>query len=375
MKIIGVDLRCLPQDGSDGAGVAHAARALCEELSLLETLDSSGLRLRYYVPEGASWDVGDCVTLKDVTGGSLQGAMVEKPCDLLFVPGGSVAPAIKIPVMPWVHDLIIFDHPEWFNQKWLQRKITTYLFTKGLRKAPIIFAVSEYTKKSITRILNIPSEKIIVTGEGGDDSFGKIENLKIKKEEVKSFCHQELGLARPFVLLLGTVEPRKNIVMFIRAWKRARQESVNVPDLVVAGANGWKFDDVEEEIKKLKGSEEKFFHRFRNVTDEQKRTLLLGADMVAVPSLDEGFGLVALEAMQAGTPVAISNMGALPEVVGEAGMIIDPLDQDGWTGALMTCAQDKRACDLMAEKGLVQAEKRNWQESAEIVYKNLLSFF
>jgi alpha-1,3-rhamnosyl/mannosyltransferase len=390
--IIGVDLRCLPRDGSFGAGVAHAARALCMQLSKIEIhklnqpyqpsspklLESGGLvgqefEFVYYVPEGASWESGDVVRLNDATGRSLRLGLHKNPCDLLFVPSGSIAPAIKVPVVPWVHDLIIFEHPEWFDQSWLQRKITTYLFAKGLRKAPIIFAVSEYTKSQIAKLLNIDSGKIVVTNEGGDPELSEIRNTKyeIRKVEAKEFCENELGLARDFVLCLGTVEPRKNIVTLIRAWKKARQKSAQVPDLVVAGANGWKFDDVEKEIKGLTATENQFFHRYKSVTDDQRRTLLLGADMVMVPSLDEGFGLVALEAMQAGTPVAVSNRGALPEVVGEAGMIIDADDEDGWALAFLTCVTDERACILRSEMGLKQAEMFSWEKTAETVVKLL----
>ena len=125
-KIIGVDLRCLPQNGLAGAGVAHASRALCEELALK-------VKLRFYIPKEVDWQVGDIVRLKDATGGSLRRTLKENPCDLLFVPGGSIAPALNIPAVPWVHDLIIFEHPEWFNQPWWQRLITTYLFKKGLK--------------------------------------------------------------------------------------------------------------------------------------------------------------------------------------------------------------------------------------------------
>jgi alpha-1,3-rhamnosyl/mannosyltransferase len=298
--------------------------------------------------------------------------MMDKSCDLLFVPGGSIAPALNVPAVPWVHDLIIFEHPEWFNQSWLQRKITTHLFAKGLKRAPEILAVSEYTKSQIAKLLNIDLGKIVVTNEGGDSTITNYElPITNYKKEAKEFCENELGLTRDFVLCLGTVEPRKNIAMLIRAWKRARQRNPSASDLVVAGANGWKFADVEEEIKNLTATENQFFHRYKSVTEDQKRTLILGASMVVVPSLDEGFGLVALEAMQAGTPVAVSDRGALPEVVGNAGMIIDPQDEDGWAMAFVTCTEDERACKLRSEMGLKQAEKFSWEKSAEIVYQTL----
>ncbi len=294
-KIIGVDLRCLPADGSDGAGVAHAARALCEHLSKFD-VRSSMFDLRFYVTEGASWEIGDVVKLKDATGRSLRNAMMDKSCDLLFVPGGSIAPALNVPTIPWVHDLIIFEHPEFFDQSWSQRHITTYLFKKGLKRASAILAVSEYTKSQIVKLLKIDSRKIVVTHEGGDSVLGEIPITKyqIRRAEAKQFCENELGLTRDFVLCLGTMEPRKNVAMLMRAWKEAKRKSANAPDLVVAGANGWKFEDVEEGIKNLTAIESQFFYRYKSLTEDQKRTLLFAATMVMVPSLDEGLGLLHL---------------------------------------------------------------------------------
>ncbi len=371
-KVIGVDLRCLPRDGSAGAGVAHAARALVGAIASNVERKTSNVCFRYYVPEGSEWGSGDVQRLEDATGRSLRGALGEKPCDLLFVPGGSVAPAIKVPAIPWVHDLIIFEHPEWFNQTWMQRKITTHLFTKGLKRAPVILAVSEYTKSKIVQLLGIEGDKIVVTREGGDDLITDYRlPITDLRREASEFCERELGLSREFVLCLGTVEPRKNVAMLIRAWKLAKQKNAQAPDLVVAGANGWKYEDVEAEIKLLSATEEQFFYRYRAVTDEQKRTLLLGASMVAVPSLDEGFGLTALEAMQAGTPVAVSNRGALPEVVGEAGMVLDPHDEQAWATAMLTCITDKRACELRSEMGLRRAEEFSWEKSADAVIEAL----
>jgi len=370
-KIIGVDLRCLPEGRSEGAGVAHATRALLRQMQdvIYKTTD---VAFRFYLPKGAKWDEGDVVELQNVRGASLRAALKEKPCDILFVPGGSIAPAISVPTIPWVHDLTIFEHPEYFDQSWLQRKITTHLFAKGLKRAPIILAVSEYTKLQIAKILGIDEGKIIVTGEGGDLTITKYQlPITNYKREAKEFCANELGLGRKFVLCLGTVEPRKNVAMLMRAWKKAKQKSAQAPDLVVAGANGWKYGDVEEEIKNLTATENQFFHRYRSVTDDQRRTLLLAAAMVCVPSLDEGFGLVALEAMQSGTLVAVSDAGALPEVVGEAGMVIDPNDEDAWSAAMLTCVQDERACKLRSELGLKQALKWSWEKAADIVTKNI----
>ena len=339
--IVGLDLRCLPDRGTDGAGVAHAARALCAEL-----IKDRTIKWEAYVPWHAEWDPETRQDLKDRSSLALKQAMRETPCGLLFVPSGAVSPGLPVPAVPWVHDLIIFDHPEWFPQSWLKRQVTTRLFLKGLQKAPLVLAVSEYTKQAIIRRARIPAERIIVTYEGGDEELRLIKNeeLRINKSAASIFCQRQLDLPCPFLLCLGTIEPRKNIAMLIRAWRSARASSRarDKISLVIAGQNGWRYGDVEKEITSLPEDVRPYLYRLDKVTDDQRRQLLLAAQAVAVPSLDEGFGLTALEAMQAGTPVLSSDRGALPEVVGKAGTLIDPLDEDAWSRAILKLANPER---------------------------------
>lgn len=353
--VVGIDLRCLPIDGSEGAGVAHAARALCSRLVEDRTIEWIA-----YVPKGASFPVistgtkwsGEIVELVDASSKALRRAIKSNPCDVLFVPSGAVSLGINVPAVPWVHDLIIFDHPEWFNQKWLQRMLTTKLFLRGIRRAPFVFAVSEYTKKAIIKHAKISAGKVMITYEGGD------ENLS-DPNSAKKYCQNKFGIQRPFVLALGTIEPRKNLAMLIRAWKASSL------DLVIAGQDGWKMQDVEKEILKLNQEQKTRFHRLPEITDEDKRQLLAAAEIVAVPSLDEGFGLVALEALQAGTDVIASNRGALPEVVGNAGILLDPLDEKAWSQTL--------ASPVKAGEGSYIDQKFSLEKTAEVVSKGLKS--
>jgi len=293
--------------------------------------------------------------------------------DLLFVPSGAIAPGIKVQAIPWVHDLIIFEHPEWFNQGWLQRKMTTHFFAKGIRRAPVVLAVSEYTKSKIVELLKIDESKVLVTSEGGDalSSIKNRQQITQEKEKARAFCENELGLKRKFVLFVGTVEPRKNVAMLMRAWKAARQRSIQAPDLVVVGVDGWKFDDMLNEVKSLSAGEDQFFHRMYKVTDEEKRQLLLAASLVAVPSKDEGFGRVVLEALEAGSLVGVSNVPALREVVDKVGMIMDAHDEEAWAAAILASVRDNRANKLRMELGLEQAKKFSWDKTAKIVYKAL----
>ncbi|MDD2785935.1 MAG: glycosyltransferase family 1 protein [Patescibacteria group bacterium] len=399
--LIGLDLRCLPNDGSDGSGVAHAARALC-----LQLMQDESVEWKAFVPRGAVFtlsvilakagiqyneidsneslrlrqkdDKKKVVELSDNSSKSLRRALKQNPCDILFVPSGAISPGLGVTAVPWVHDLTIFDHPEWFPQSWLKRQITTRFFLRGIKRAPVVFAISEYTKRAIVRIANIPESRVVVTYEGGDETLRLIKNyeLRIKnsnQNSSKEYCQKKWGIKSPFILALGTVEPRKNLAMLIRAWKAALNPLRAEPSgqergvcLAIAGRDGWKFEDVNREIRNLKSDEASRFYRIKDFNDEDKRQLLLAADAVAIPSLDEGFGLVVLEAMQAGTRVIASDRGALPEVVGDAGLLIDPTDEGGWTKALAQMTNAK--CQMPNESW---DEKFSWEKTAQVILESL----
>jgi glycosyltransferase involved in cell wall biosynthesis len=181
----------------------------------------------------------------------------------------------------------------------------------------------------------------------------------------KNYCQNKFGIQNPSVLALGTIEPRKNLAMLIRAWKTSSL------DLVIAGQDGWKMQDVENEILKLNQEQKTRFHRLPEITDEDKRQLLAAAEIVAVPSLDEGFGLVALEALQSGTNVVASNRGALPEVVGNAGVLLDPLDEKAWAQAL-TPGPSPIELSSTGEGNHID-QKFSWEKTAEVVLNGLRS--
>ena len=169
------------------------------------------------------------------------------------------------------------------------------------------------------------------------------------KKRALEFVKNKWHIDSPFVLALGTVEPRKNLGMLIRAWAKSqddvggrRQKEGGRIELVVAGPWGWKCEDVKREIASLPSDLKKLLYRIEKISDDGKRQLLLAASAVAVPSLDEGFGLVALEALQAGTQVISSNRGAVPEVVGTGAMSLDPLDESAWMTAIVKSSQIER---------------------------------
>ncbi len=374
--IIGLDLRCLPTDGSPGAGIAHAARAMAR--ALVSRPDRS-VRFVIYLPHGAAWGVAsshhvEVVRLPNAGGSSIRIALSHVPCDALIVLSGAVPPRIDVPAIPWIHDVAIFDHPEWFPQGPLRRALTTHLFKQGIHQAPALLTVSQATKDDVIRLFNVGSSRIHVTHEGGDTVLAELQGTALRAAKRQARIRvAERGVSQPYVLVLGTVEPRKNIPFLISAWSHAMRISDRPADLVIAGRDGWKLGPARRAMRHAAYPEEggPRLHRIEAVTDEDRRDLLLGASVVTIPSLTEGFGLVALEAMQAETAVIASDVGAHPEVVGDAGLLLSPVAAEAWTGALHGLLVDDRTRQHMAEQGKARSQGMTWERAAMTAMETL----
>lgn len=322
MKRLGIDARGV--DAGLGAGIAHATRELIEELERLA--GEHGITLFVY---------------RDKIGGrDLARKMTEDGVNHVLVPSGAVSPFISGVIFPWVHDLAIFDHPEWFPQSILKRFITTRLFLNGLKRARHIFSVSEDTKIAIAVKAGTDVSNITVTYQG------------IKQGE---FLGKEMYQREPYALILGTVEPRKNISFIADLWDEVRMK---VPEarLVVAGRKGW-------------GNVELGKAEVVDAFDDARRDeLLKNASMLLLPSFHEGFGRTALEAMAMGVSVVASNRGAIPEVVGAAGRLLEPTDRAGWVEAIVDGFEGR----IDGGRGKEQAERFSWEKTARIMLAKIV---
>ncbi len=325
---LGVDLRCLPADGSAGAGIAHATRALVEHME--RTSAEQGIEV---------------CGLRAANGFSMRRLIHQKACHAVFVPSGAISPWMDGIVFPWVHDLDIFDHPGWFPQGRVQRFMTTRLFLWGLRRSRMVFCVSQYTKRAIMRIAGIPSDRILVTGEGVVPHTSNASTFSA------------------YALLLGTIEPRKNIPFILALWPEVCRRLGRTVTLVVAGEDGWGHVRVDESLPWLK--------RLRNVSDEEASALMEEATCVLVPSFSEGFGRVALEGMAHGRPVLASDRGALPEVIDRAGALLDPLDAESWTQWIVRMFDDERARLQFSTRGKERAGRFQWNEVACLILEQM----
>lgn len=174
-------------------------------------------------------------------------------------------------------------------------------------------------------------------------------------EEV-SHARAKHGLARPYVLFTGTVEPRKNLRRLLRAFAQLPRRDV---DLVLVGPAGWK-ESLEAELAPLEGR----VHVLGFVEREELEALLAGADVFCLPSLKEGFGLPVLEAMRQGVPVVTSKDTSTAEVAGDAGLLVDPLDEAAIAAAIEELLEDRALAEGLAAAGQARAATYTWERTA-----------
>jgi len=274
-----------------------------------------------------------------------------------------------------VHDLAIYKHPEWFPSKFLvgQKFSTKTLVPQSLKKAKKIIAVSKHTKKDIQEIFKIKGEKIEVIYEGVE-----FWNLSSKTEGVcgleGKICFEDMsakyGLKDNYVLFLGTIEPRKNLVALIKAFYNLIDKAPAFRgkyQLVLAGARGWKYEGVFREIEKCceklnMGNAIKYIGY---IPAREKLALMKYAACFVFPSLYEGFGLPVLEALSLGVPTITSDISSLPEVGGDAVVLVDPAEINEISKALAEVLTDKKLRDNLSRKGIVQAKKFSWKKCAK----------
>jgi glycosyltransferase involved in cell wall biosynthesis len=261
-----------------------------------------------------------------------------------------------------IHDLTTLLFPEHHTANTREMQALVRRFAQ--EKADTVIAVSEATKRDILANLEIPDERVRVVHNGVGSAFHPIED-----RETLTRALAPLGLSPGgYILHVGTIEPRKNLVRLVDAYHQARQAvSSPAPKLVLAGSKGWQFQEVFKRVEELALRKEVIF--LGKVPTDILPALYSGAALFTYPSLYEGFGLPPLEAMACGTPVVAANTSSLPEIVGDAGVLINPTDTQALADALATLLNDtERRADLSA-RGLVRAKLFSWRRTAAEMLK------
>ena len=272
--------------------------------------------------------------------------------DLLWSPANTGPILVENQVIT-IHDLIPYDHPEWYSQAYsIYYKNLSPRITKVVKK---IITDSNYSKKRIIDQFNVPKSKVVVIPLGVGEEFLPVAEHKIEDVLIK------YGVTSPFFFVLGTIEPRKNLGRLFKAWEIIRLKYPQYK-LVVAGIG----IAPSAKIKNLT-----FPRGVKNigyVDNQDLPALYSGANAFIFPSIYEGFGLPLLEAMACGTPVIASNVTSIPEVVGEAGVLFDPFDINDIASSIEKILHDGELREDLREKGFKQARKFSWDTTAEKVW-------
>jgi len=265
-----------------------------------------------------------------------------------------VLPPTRARTILTVHDLSFLRVPECFNAN-----LRIYLeeaVPRSVRRADLVLADSKSTKRDLVGLLGANPARVKVVYPGVDERFCPIAN-GVVLEEVRT----RYGLPQRFVLSLGTLQPRKNFSRLIEAYSLLVTHYLSLK-LVIVGGKGWFYDEIFAKVRELGLEGRVIFPGF--IAEEDLPALYSLAELLVFPSLYEGFGLPPLEAMACGVPVVTSNTSSLPEVVGDAGLMVQPTDVEGLAEAMGHALEDRALREKMIERGLRQARKFNWEKSA-----------
>ena len=258
------------------------------------------------------------------------------------------------PTVTTIHDLSVLVHPEWHPSdrvRWYERD-----FDAGVRQTCRFIAVSEFTKSEMVTRLGIPAERIDVTYQAPRPAFVTFDQITATRVRV------EHNLPEQFFLFVGTLEPRKNVAGLLEAYGALSADLRRRFPLVLAGGWGWKMDVLPGLLAR---------HGVQNTTrllgylsDDALAGLYTTCTALVWPTLFEGFGLPPLEAMACGCPVIVSGVTSLPEVVGDAGVLLDPHDLEAWTEAMRRMAEDADWREQWQQRGRERAGTFSWQRCA-----------
>ncbi|HEV3475586.1 MAG TPA: glycosyltransferase family 1 protein [Actinomycetota bacterium] len=281
------------------------------------------------------------------------------PFDVLFAPNFVPPPTARRRVVLTVHDLAFRRFPETAplaTRRWLQR------LERALRQAAEIVVVSEATRRDLLELYPVDPGRVTVIHHGIDtDRYRPASQAEVARVRAR------LGLDRPYLLFLGGIEPRKNIPRLIRAFASGRVEGGG-PDLVIAGASvPWNPEgrqQLEGALREIPVQARDRVRMAGYIDGRDKVALLSGAEALVFPSLYEGFGFPILEAMACETPVVTSNVSSLPEVAGDAALLVDPLDETSIAGGIRSVVEDPALRERLRIAGRNRVGLYTWDETA-----------
>ncbi len=275
--------------------------------------------------------------------------------DLLHSTAYTMPQITNVKVVVTIHDLSCFAHPEYHTKE--NCDFVTRNVLRAARRADFIIADSESTRAEIRRFLHVPEERLGVTHLAADERFREV----LPPEEV-SRVRNKFGISKPYMLAVGSVEPRKNLTSALVAFKALIRIRKADCQFVIAGGQGWKNEAFFRLVQKLDLGERLVITGY--VAEDDLVPLYQGAEIFVYPSIYEGFGLPVLEAMSSGVPVITSNTTSLPEVAGDAALLVNPLDLQEIYRAMETLWMKPSLRAELRAKGIEQSRRFSWEKTA-----------
>ena len=265
-----------------------------------------------------------------------------------------------VPTVITIHDISHLRHPETHPVK--RVRDLTRLLPRAVKSASCVLTVSEFSRSEVISEFGLSPDRVVTTPLGVDPRFVP------RDAEVTRGLLEPLGLTHGhYVLSVGTLEPRKNVLATIRAHGKLPADLRKRYPLAIAGKSGWLTESLDRELGEAEARGDA--RRLGHVSDADLPLLYAGATLLAYPSFYEGFGLPPLEAMASGVPVIASNRASLPEVIGDAGLMLEPDDIDGLAASMRRIIEDVHFASDLGSRGLARARTFTWRRCAELTIR------
>ncbi len=266
-----------------------------------------------------------------------------------------------------IHDLSFIKYPAYAS--WIVRNTYYQRLKQCLQWTDLVLTVSESSKRDIVEYLDVAPKRIYITPQASRYSWGYLnQNLKEKLAKSSSY-----DFSQPYLLFVSTIEPRKNILNLLQAFNYLKSQAKIEHRLVLIGQKGLEYKSIFAAIEASPWRE--YIHHLDYLSDELVALFYSEADLFVYPSYYEGFGLPVLEAMSLGAPVVAANTSSLPEVAGDAALLVDPKDWQALADAIMKILDDGSFRSQLIQKGKERSKLFSWERTARETLNAYQSLF
>ncbi len=282
--------------------------------------------------------------------------------DVLLSPDGYLSLSSSIPTLLVLHDLAFEHFPEYVPG--LVGKYYKHYTPKFARHARRIATVSEYTKQDVVQLYGIQPDKVDVVYNGVKDVYKPLAT------EAQQAIRDQYTQGQPFFIYVGSIHPRKNVARLFQAFEQYKQQTGSTDKLVLVGAKGWQYGDVMAIYETMQHKADVVF--MGHLEAEQVAALMASARALTYVSVFEGFGIPIVEAFASNTPVITSNVSSMPEVAGDAALLVDPLSVESIAAAMCQLYQQPQTAEALNARASIQLQKFSWDLTAQKLWDSLM---